>query len=474
MTSLPSSATGSAARSGSGAAALLQQYDRPGPRYTSYPTAVEFTDTFDAQAYTGRLQAAASDPAAPISLYVHLPFCEERCTYCGCMTIITQKRQVAARYLDYLEREIAMLAAHLGGRRRIVQHHWGGGTPTYLTLAQIERLSRTIARHFEIDADAETAIEIDPRVTTREQLQLLRSLGFNRLSMGVQDFTPEVQRAIGRIQSESLTRELYEYAREIGFGGINMDLIYGLPLQTVGTFTRTLESVAAMRPDRVAVYSYAHVPWLRPHQSRIDVATLPDRELKFGLIGSAVDTFADAGYEAIGMDHFALPGDDLAVAARERRLHRNFMGYTTRRSGDMLGVGLSAIGDLRGALAQNVKKLPPYYAALDAGAFPIERGYILTDDDLIRRHVISELMCNFHLDCRDTASRFGIDFDSYFSAELAALIAPAGPAADGFLRVTDGALDVTGDGRLFVRNICMYFDRYLAAHSGQPVFSRTI
>jgi oxygen-independent coproporphyrinogen-3 oxidase len=435
---------------------------------------VEFTDRFDAAAYCGRLQAAASEPGAPISLYVHLPFCEARCTYCGCMTIITRKRQVAARYVDYLEREVAMLAAHLGRRRRIVQHHWGGGTPTYLTLAQIERLHRTIARHFDIAENAETAIEIDPRVTTREQLQLLRSLGFNRLSMGVQDFTPEVQQAIGREQSESLTRDVYEYAREIGFGGINMDLIYGLPLQTVKTFTHTLDSVVAMRPDRVAVYSYAHVPWLRPHQSRIDVATLPERELKFGLIGAAVDTFGDAGYQAIGMDHFALPGDDLAVAARERRLHRNFMGYTTRLAGDMLGVGLSAIGDLRGAIAQNVKTLPPYYAALDAGTFPIERGYILTTDDAIRRHVILALMCNFHLDRQDAASRFGIDFDSYFAAELEALTAPTGPAADGLLRITDTALEVPSHGRLFVRNICMYFDKYLAAHSGQSVFSRTI
>lgn len=453
--------------------AVLGQYDRPGPRYTSYPTAVEFTDHFDAAAYCGRLQAAASEAGAPISLYVHLPFCEARCTYCGCMTVITRKRQVAARYVDYLEREVAMLAAHLG-RRQIVQHHWGGGTPTYLTLAQIERLHQTIARHFDIADDAETAIEIDPRVTTRDQLQLLRSLGFNRLSMGVQDFTPEVQQAIGREQSESLTRDLYEYAREIGFGGINMDLVYGLPLQTLDTFRRTLDAVAAMRPDRLAVYSYAHVPWLRPHQARIDVTTLPDRTLKARLIAAAVEAFCDAGYEVIGMDHFALPDDDLAVAARQRRLHRNFMGYTSRRSADTLGVGVSAIGDLRGALAQNVKKLPPYYAALDAGRFPIERGCLLTDDDLIRRHVISELMCNLHLDRRDTAARFGIDFDRYFAPELEALSAPTGPAADGFLKVTDAALDIPSQGRLFVRNICMYFDRYLADHSGQPVFSRTI
>ena len=456
------------------AAGLLQQYDRPGPRYTSYPTAVEFTEHFDDCAYRDRLQAAASAAGEPLSLYVHLPFCQARCTYCGCMTIITQKREVAARYLDYLEREIAMLSVQLEGRRLVVQHHWGGGTPTYLTLAQIERLHATIARHFDLDPDAETAIEIDPRVTTREQLRLLRALGFNRLSMGVQDFTPEVQAAIGRKQPESLTRDLHEYARTIGFDAVNMDLIYGLPRQTLETFTETLRSVVAMRPDRIAVYSYAHVPWLRPHQSRIDVSTLPDRDLKFELIGAALDTFGDAGYEAIGMDHFALPGDELAVAARQRRLHRNFMGYTTRRAGDMLGVGVSAISDLRGAFAQNVKKLPLYYAAIEAGRFPIERGYALTANDLIRRHVITELMCNFFVDRADVAARFGIDFGTYFAAELAVLTAAGGPVDDGFLIVTEGALEVPRRGRLFVRNLCMHFDQYLAAHSGRLVFSRTI
>jgi len=456
------------------AAELLQQYDRPGPRYTSYPTAVEFSDRFDERAYRARLRAAASAAGEPLSLYVHLPFCEARCTYCACMTIITRKREVAARYLDYLEREIAMLAAHLGGRRQVVQYHWGGGTPTYLTLAQIERLYGTVARHFDIDRDGETAVEIDPRVTTREQLHLLRSLGFNRLSMGVQDFTPEVQEAIGRRQPEALTRDLHEYARAIGFDAINIDLIYGLPRQTLDTFTRTLRSVVAMRPDRVAVYSYAHVPWLRPHQARIDKSTLPDSALKFELIGAAIETFADAGYVAIGMDHFALPDDELAIAARNRRLHRNFMGYTTRRAGDMLGVGVSAIGDLRGAFAQNVKKLPPYYAAIDAGRFPIERGYALTADDLVRRHVITELMCNFFVDRADVATRFGIDFAAYFAKDLAVLTAPGGPVDDGFLVVTDGALEVPPAGRLFVRNICMQFDQYLAAHSGRPVFSRTI
>lgn len=455
-------------------ASLLRQYDRPGPRYTSYPTAVEFNDSFDDAAYRSRLDAAATAVDEPLSLYTHLPFCEERCSYCGCMVIVTQKREVAVRYLAYLEREIAMLAERLGSRRRIVQHHWGGGTPTYLEPAQMQRLHDTVARYFDFDPDAEKAVEIDPRVTTDEQLDLLRALGFNRLSMGVQDFTPEVQEAIHRRQSEQLTRDLYEYARSIGFDSINVDLIYGLPKQRLDTFRRTLESVVGMRPDRIAVYSYAHVPWLRPHQKLIDTTRLPDAGLKFELFGAAVETFLAGGYAAIGMDHFALPGDELAQAAAERRLHRNFMGYTTRPASDMLGTGVSAIGDVRGAFAQNMKKLPAYYGAIDAGRFPIERGHALSADDLLRRHVITELMCNFHLDRATVEQRFGIDFGRYFEPELAGLAAGPGPVADGFLSIGRDALDVTARGRLFVRNICMTFDRYLPAHAGRPVFSRTI
>ncbi|HXW07611.1 MAG TPA: oxygen-independent coproporphyrinogen III oxidase [Vicinamibacterales bacterium] len=455
-------------------AALLRQYDRPGPRYTSYPTAVEFNDSFDDMAYRGRLEAAASAVDEPLSLYVHLPFCEARCSYCGCMVIITQRREVAERYLGVLEREIAMLASALGDRRRVVQHHWGGGTPTYLSPAQIARLHETVTRHFEFDPDAERAIEIDPRVTTFEQLDLLRALGFNRLSMGVQDFTPEVQAAINRRQSEAATRRVYEYARAIGFDSINVDLIYGLPRQEVAAFRRTLESVSAMRPDRIAVYSYAHVPWLRPHQKTIDSATLPDARTKLELFGAAVESFLEAGYDPIGMDHFALPHDELAVAARNRRLHRNFMGYTTRPAPDMLGVGVSAIGDVRGAFSQNVKKLPPYYAAVEAGRFPVERGYVLSLDDLIRRQVITELMCNFRVARRPIEDRFGIEFGAYFRSELAALQAPDGPVTDGFLQIDDEALTVTARGRLFVRNLCMTFDRYLGAHRNKPVFSRTI
>jgi oxygen-independent coproporphyrinogen-3 oxidase len=452
---------------------LLRKYDKPGPRYTSYPTAVEFTDEFDEAAYRGRLARASQSAKEPLSLYLHLPFCEERCTFCGCMVVITRKRQVAARYLDYIHREIAMLADGLGDRRRVVQYHWGGGTPTYLSLEQMEKLHSVVAEHFDIDPKGEVALEVDPRVTSLEQVDLLRSLGFNRLSMGVQDFTPKVQEAVNRIQSVEQTRTLFEHARRIGFASINIDLIYGLPFQTLETFAESVDSVIAMRPDRVAVYSFAHVPWIRGHQKFIDPKDLPSPELKIELFAEAMHRFLDAGYSQIGMDHFALPEDELAIASAERTLHRNFMGYTVRPAPDMVGAGVSAIGDVSGAFAQNVKKLSGYYEALDVGRFPVERGYLLDDDDKLRRYVITQLMCNFRVERVDVEKRFGVDFDSYFGAELEEL--EAGPVAHGFLELLPHGLEVTPRGHLFIRNVCMTFDRYLRAKTqDKPVFSRTV
>lgn len=454
---------------------LLRKYDRPGPRYTSYPTAVEFTPAFDEAAYRARLADAARRSADPLSLYVHLPFCESRCSFCGCIVIITKKRDVAARYLDYLHREIAMLATALGERRRVVQYHWGGGTPTYLTPAQMQRLHEAVSQQFEIDSHAEIAVEVDPRVTSPEQIDVLRALGFNRLSMGVQDFTPEVQAAINRYQTEAQTRELFRYARAAGFPSINIDLVYGLPRQTLPTFERTLEAVVDLRPERVAVYSYAHVPWLRGNQKRIAPEELPPAALKLELFAAAVDRFLGAGYQQIGMDHFAVPEDELARASRTRTLWRNFMGYTTRRAPDMVGVGISAIGDVSGAYAQNTKKLSVYYAALDQGRFPIERGYPRALDDEIRRHVITELMCNFYVATREVERQFDIVFQEYFATELAELTAPEGLVADGFVTVSSDGIEVLPPGRLFVRNVCMVFDRYLRmSRSDRPVFSRTV
>jgi oxygen-independent coproporphyrinogen-3 oxidase len=453
--------------------ALIRRYDRPGPRYTSYPTAVEFSNAFDEAAYRSQLaRAAASDQ--PLSLYLHLPFCEERCSFCGCSVIITKKRDVAAHYLDYLRREIAMLAESLAGRRNVVQYHWGGGTPTYLSVDEIAALQTTVERHFEIQSGAEVAIEVDPRVTSFDQLALLRQRGFNRLSFGVQDFAHDVQVAVNRVQSEAETRALYDEGRRLGFHSINLDLIYGLPFQTRASFARTVATVIGMRPDRVAVYSYAHVPWIRGNQKKIDPKDLPPAEQKVELFVEAMEQFLAAGYQQIGMDHFALPDDELARASAAGTLHRNFMGYTTRPAADMVACGVSAIGDVSGAFAQNVKKLSTYYAALDAGRFPIERGYRLDPDDHLRRDVIANLMCNFRVDIGAIESRHGIAFAEYFAREIEEL--RAGPEGDGFVAIGPDRIDVTGFGRLFVRNVAMVFDRHLRekAKADTPVFSRTV
>ncbi|HXE80705.1 MAG TPA: oxygen-independent coproporphyrinogen III oxidase [Vicinamibacterales bacterium] len=452
---------------------LLTKYDRPGPRYTSYPTAVEFHEGFDETAYRRQLAQAAEAPDAPLSLYVHLPFCEERCSFCGCTVIITRKREVAARYLEPLEREIDLLARALGPRRRVLQYHWGGGTPTYLSVEQIDRLHRAIASRFEIVPDAEAAIEVDPRVTSIEQLEVLRGHGFNRLSMGVQDFTPEVQRAVNRVQTEDATRAIFDEARRLGFVSINIDLIYGLPLQTRESFGEAVDTVISMRPDRVAVYSYAHVPWIRAHQKRLAADALPTGVRKLELFLEARQRLLGAGYRELGMDHFALPDDELARAADAHVLHRNFMGYTTHPAPDLVGVGVSAIGDVCGAFAQNVKKLPSYYEAVEAGRFPIERGYLLDEDDRIRRHVITGLMCNLRVDRRDVEQRFGIRFDEYFREELDDLA--RGPAEDGLVTDDGAVVAVTPAGRLLLRNVAMIFDRHLRRRTPErPVFSRTV
>lgn len=451
---------------------LLRRYDRPGPRYTSYPTAVQFHDGFDEPSYRAHL-AAASLSREPLSLYLHLPFCEQRCSFCGCMVIITRKREVAATYLRYLLREIAMLREALGSRRRVVQYHWGGGTPTYLAPAQMATLHEAVIAAFDLDPDAEAGVEVDPRVTTAEQLDLLRGMGFNRLSLGVQDFAPDVQQAVNRVQSVASTRALFDHARALGFQSINIDLIYGLPRQTPSSFAATVDTVVAMRPDRIALYSYAHVPWIRGNQKAIPPADLPGPELKLELFVDAMHRFLDAGYVQIGMDHFALPTDTLAQAAATGLLHRNFMGYTTRPAPDLIGAGVSAIGEVAGAFAQNVKKLSTYYAAIDAGRFPIERGYVLDADDRLRRDVIAGLMCRFRVDRADIERRHGIDFETYFREEIAEL--DGMPAADGLVTRDADGITVTPAGRLLVRNLAMIFDRHLRERrQSDPVFSRTI
>ncbi len=452
----------------------LRRFDKPGPRYTSYPTAVEFHEGVDSKVYYQKLTLADTfEDEAPLSLYTHLPFCEHRCLFCGCHVVITQKMDIAEEYLDHVEREIDLLAERLPNRREVAQFHWGGGTPTFHDPAQLERLFKAFGRHFTLLKDAEVAVEVDPHTTTHDHLELLAELGFNRLSLGVQDFTSEVQEAIDRKQTFEETESLIEKARQTGFTeGINIDLIYGLPLQEVETFNSNLDQVLSLRPERVAVYSFAYVPWLKGHQKKLDDSTLPSPETKLNLYLTAMNRFLEAGYDPIGMDHFALPDDELAVAARKRTLHRNFMGYTVKPATDMVAFGISGIGDIQGAFVQNEKKLSRYYEAIDSGELPIQRGYVLDDDDLIRRHVITQLMCNFRILKVDVTERFQIDFDSYFKDSIALL---AEPIEAGFIEIDDDGITVNDRGRLFVRNVCMAFDSYLDTKSPEKrVFSRTV
>jgi oxygen-independent coproporphyrinogen-3 oxidase len=454
--------------------ATVKKYDRPGPRYTSYPTAVEFHDGVGAEAYGRKLEEAnALGATHPLSLYAHLPFCEHRCLFCGCHVVITPHMPVAEKYLEYVKLEIDQTAGLLPDRRRVVQMHWGGGTPTYFSPGQLSDLMDTYRKHFDFEDGAELAIEVDPRVTSAEHLERLAELGFNRLSMGVQDLTPEVQAAIARDQTYEQTAELMDQARKVGFTeGINLDLIYGLPKQELETFHANLDQILGLRPDRVALYSFALVPWIKGHQKKLDQDTLPSPELKLQLYLGAMERFLDAGYEPIGMDHFALPDDELAIAAREHRLHRNFMGYTVMPASDMIAFGISGIGEVQGGFFQNEKKLSTYYQALDAGGLPVARGYLLNEDDKIRQYVIQQIMCNFRISKQEVAGHFGVDFDKYFKTALQNL---EELEAAGFVEIGDEVLRVRDAGRLFVRNVCMAFDRYLEAKSNEkPVFSRTV
>ncbi len=455
---------------------LLRRYDRPGPRYTSYPTAVEFHDGFGPEDHAGRLAEAGRRADAPLSMYVHLPFCEERCLYCGCNVVITRHRHVARRYLDALRRELDLVATHLGPRRTLSQLHLGGGTPTYYAPEELDELTSAIFQRFTVRPGAELAVEIDPRVTTAAHLEGLARAGFNRLSVGVQDFDPVVQRAVHREQSVEGTRALVEAARRLGYSSVNVDLIYGLPYQSLAGFGRTLAEIVAMRPERLAVYSFAFVPWMRAHMKHLPADSLPGPALKLDLLAAAIDAFSAAGYRQIGMDHFALPEDELGRALEAGTLHRNFMGYTVQAASDVVALGVSGISDVAGAFAQNARKLSDYYARLDEGRLPVERGFALCRDDEIRREVIGRLMCRLRVDVPEVERKFGIDFHRYFSDELARLGDEGAAAIDGLVARSPSAIEVTPLGRWFVRNVCMVFDRYLGARmaAATPVFSRTV
>ena len=451
---------------------LLEKYDRPGPRYTSYPTAPHFHPEFDEEAYGARLQQAATRADEPLSMYVHLPFCEARCTFCGCNVVISPRRGPEEPYLAALEAELDLLKTTLAPRGCLNQLHWGGGTPTYLSPAQCEQLFHAITSRFPLADDAEVALEIDPCVTTMEHLATLRRLGFNRLSMGLQDLDPDVQRAVQRVQSLELTREHVEEARRLGFDSVNIDLIYGLPLQTEDGFRDTVRTVIReLAPDRVACFSYAHVPWIKPHQRRLDGATMATGWEKFRLFVGAAQEFVDAGYRSVGFDHFARPDDELARALDEDRVHRNFMGYTVMPASDQVGVGVSSIGDVAGAYAANEKRLAAYQRKVAAGSLPVERGILRSSEDELRRAIIHRIICTLKLDNAWVEQEFGIDprvhFDNAFEA-----LEPM--AADGLVEIDDSGLQVTPPGRFFLRNLCMPFDAYLKQPTDGPVYSRTV
>jgi len=450
---------------------LLLAYFRTGPRYTSYPTAPEWTDDVGPQQLAEHLaQAADEGPESPLSLYFHIPFCRQRCLYCACNVVVAPHGGVAARYLAGIERELTLVAPMLGERRGVDQLHLGGGTPTYLDVGQLRQLWRSISSHFELLPGAEVALEIDPVVTRAEQLELLAELGFNRLSIGVQDFSEDVQRYVRREQSAELTARVYRQARALGFAGINFDLIYGLPKQRLETFDRTLDTVLELRPDRVAVFSYAHVPWMHRHQRVFDEQLIPQGPAKLRLFKLAFDRLSAAGYQQIGMDHFAVPEDELARARAERRLRRGFQGYTVRQATTLLGFGITAISDTSRCYAQNAKTLADYYRRIESGELATIRGCVLDAEDRLRRHVIQALMCNFAVDLERVGQRFAVDPRATFAAELDQL---RQAESHGLLRREGLLLEATPLGRLLIRNIAMVFDSYLRQSTRGELFSKT-
>jgi oxygen-independent coproporphyrinogen III oxidase len=455
--------------------AVLRRIEGPGPRYTSYPTADRFAEDFDSARLETVLEehrrAAEGGACAPLSLYVHIPFCESLCYYCACNKIITKHHERAAPYLDALDAEIGLVVDRLGAKRPVSQVHFGGGSPTFLSDEEIARLMGSLRRTFHFAADAEISIEVDPRTVTPLRMAFLRSQGFNRVSFGVQDFDEQVQQAVHRVQSFESVRDLIRVARDLGFGSINADLIYGLPRQTEESFTRTIAQMVELRPDRIALYAYAHLPQRFKPQRRIAAADLPAAGSRVAMLGIAMAGFLGSGYDYIGMDHFALPDDPLAVAKRAGRLQRNFQGYSTQPDCDLVGLGVSAIGRIRDSYYQNAKTLPEYYEALEQGRLPVARGIDLDRDDLTRRDIIMALMCHGRVEFPDIERRHGVRMSDTFGAELVRL-APF--VADGFVRLEEDAVQVTPAGWYVVRAVAMVFDRYLQGGASRERFSKVV
>ena len=453
---------------------LLRRFDVPGPRYTSYPTADRFVEAFSDLDYIQALEQrrnAGAGNALPLSLYVHIPFCESLCYYCACNKVITKHHSKGAEYLNYLAKEIDLHTVHVGRGHVVSQLHLGGGSPTFLSDDELSELMAMLRRNFTLAPGGEYSIEIDPRTVTEHRLGVLAQLGFNRLSFGIQDFDPAVQKAVHRIQPADQVFNLVAVANAKGFESINADLIYGLPKQTSESFARTLEQIVRLRPDRIALYGYAHLPERFKPQRRIAVEDLPHPSVKLGLLSQALAAFQGAGYVYVGMDHFALPGDALAVAKRQGRLHRNFQGYSTQPDCDLIALGVSSIGRVGATYSQNAKTLEDYYDLLDQGRLPVVRGLALSRDDLVRRAVIMATMCQGEIDFESINLAFLIDFKTYFKTEIESLNEFIGM---GLLHINDNGIKVTPNGWYLIRAIAMVFDRYVQADSKRARFSRII
>ncbi|MBA2493905.1 MAG: oxygen-independent coproporphyrinogen III oxidase [Acidobacteria bacterium] len=452
---------------------VLKKFNQPGPRYTSYPTAPLFSQEFTAEDFTREIISTnAGANASDISLYFHFPFCESLCYFCGCNMLVSRDRSLIREYNDYLKKEIDNLAPHISKKRKVAQMHWGGGTPSYLYPEEICDIGNYIRAKFNFSEDLEASVEIDPRGLTFEHLKAFRECGFNRVSMGVQDFNPEVQKAINRIQPEDITRQTVEWTRELGFKSVNLDLIYGLPFQTLEEFNKTVAKVIDISPDRIAVFNYAHVPWLKKHQVLIPEDKLPSPDERLNILKQTIESLTKAGYEYIGMDHFAKPTDELAIAQKQNTLYRNFQGYSTKAGCDVYAFGMSAISQFQNIYAQNLKMNKEYYARVEKGEAATNVGYRLTKDDHIRRETISNLMCHLQIDKRRIEAKFGIVFDEYFADDLKKLDVFI---ADGLLTRDAEKIAVKGAGKLIVRNVAMCFDAYLEKMTkGKPVFSKTV
>jgi len=451
---------------------LIHRLDKNGPRYTSYPTADRFEATFSVEDYKGWINKRRKEAVSrPLSLYIHIPFCNTLCFYCACNKVITKDRSKSEEYVRYLLKEMEMHASLLGEDQVVEQLHFGGGTPTFLSDEEIRAVMSAIRKFFSLVENGEYSIEIDPRKVSNESIALLGEVGFNRISIGVQDFDVEVQRAVNRIQSEEETLRVIHAARANGFKSVSLDLIYGLPKQTMDGFGATLDKIIAANPDRLSIYNYAHMPTVFKPQRRIHEEELPAPQLKLEILGMSVDKLTDAGYVYIGMDHFSKPDDELAIAQRQGKLHRNFQGYSTHSDCDLVALGLSSIGKIGPTYSQNFRKLEDYYGSLDKGMLPIMRGIVLNADDLVRRAIIQALMCHFELDKEAFDNIYQIDFDSYFADELKEL---EEYKREGLLELAKQRITVTPKGRMLIRNICMVFDKYLRTRTGHAIYSKVI